>query len=168
MFEAWFDPFDEIMFLTLLSPWLRVFYGLSVSRKQEGKHWSFLPGSAGAVPQPANGGQCGATSAPIFSFFLSCIIIHNSVEDLFVFPLLSPSSLPRCHKQADFKKSLCRLASSLVYPLAFKLSSLRRISPLFPWHEELPFVHPSSLLLLFFFFTSPLLISPPLFLPFIL
>lgn len=165
MFAAWFEPFDEIMFLTLLSPWLRVFHGLSVSRKQGGKHWSFLPNQRVQYCSVPTGGSVELHQL-FLSLSLSCIIIHNSEEDLFVFPLLSPSFLPRCHKQAYFKENLCFLASCLVYPLAFKLSSLRHILPLVLWHEEFPFVHPSSRLPLFFL--SPHLISPPLFLPFIL
>lgn len=92
MFEVWFCPFDGIMFFIPLSPWLRVFYGLLVSwcpsRKQKENnisHFFQMTTSLGAVPPPANRGQCLTTAASLLFFFLlsfllllSFIIVRNT------------------------------------------------------------------------------------------
>lgn len=153
MFVAWFEPFDEIMFLTLLSPWLRVFYGLSVSRKQGRKHWSFLPNQRVQYCSLPTGGSMEPHQL-LFSLSSFLVLLFITARKTSLFFLSSHLLSYLVATNRHILRRICFLASALVYPLAFKLPSLRLILPLFLWHEEFPVVHRSSRLPSFFSVTS--------------
>lgn len=104
----------------------------------------------GAEHQPANRGQCAAvvTSAPLLfhlSFFLYSYFWHYSGEDLFGFPLLSPSFSPGFHNAllSFFFHSLLPLQFKLIISSCFG-NNRRHVFAICPPTYGLPFLHVSS------------------------